>query len=118
MEDRKITIELPVNLGPKELAERSKKLGEKIHERAKLDGERAAQVAAFRGQLKEIDQEISYEGEVIRTGQEERMVECTVRPDFEDGAMVITRDDTGEVVERREMSPGERQRALELGEVA
>ena len=58
----------------------------------------------------------STKSQIISTGFEHRGVECTETMDWENGRVVVQRDDTGEIVDDRAMSESEKQMGLDLEE--
>lgn len=52
--------------------------------------------------------------EKIRSGYEHKDIECKRELDYRLGTVIITRLDTGEIVEERPMDTEERQRKLDL----
>jgi hypothetical protein len=107
-------MHLPVALTEREVLQRSWRLAAieqeiENHEQALAEAKRAAKDALDRLAL-----ERRHLATVIRTGQETREVEVEHRDNWREATIECYRLDTGELVEFRQMSPSERQRALDL----
>ena len=60
------------------------------------------------------EEAIKSNAEKLRSGYETRKIDCTVDKNFDTNEVVVTRVDTGEIVERRTMSAEERQMLMDL----
>lgn len=103
---------LPVVLSEEELSVRARELAEKIRE---LEEHETARKEAAR-QLKEeedaLQSEVSALARVVRDGAEKREVVCRWARNDERHMMELVRDDTGTVVEYRQMTQSELTRPL------
>lgn len=66
----------------------------------------------IQGQIKAKESEAASAGSLLRNGYEMRSVAITRTLDFDLGRAVITRNDTGDVIETRAIAPDEQQREL------
>lgn len=112
---RNLRRDQPVKLTKDELLERMQSFTVKDAERDELAEELARETKKRKQQLEELDDEIGHLKRCIRTGEEDRSVPCFERLERRsDGTweVVLIRQDTGAVVERRGASAAELQRNL------
>ncbi len=77
------------------------RMEEKTREQEELDSIKNQ----FKGTLVRLDAEIAVKAGLVRDGYEFRDVACWEEKDYEREALIITRLDTGEVVESRRLNP-------------
>ena len=102
------TRKLPVQLTDDEIADSGRSVAKAVEQKAALQEEKKAQTADIKLQG-EIIRTLSH---VIATGVEEREIEVEVRKDNDSKTVSVVREDTGEVVETRAMTPEELQQSL------
>lgn len=113
MQNRTIEM-LPVRLTREEKEQASTGLAEALDQEEKLELELAGVKREFKDRAEELTTKVRHLGRLVRTGVEERTVECEVRPNWRNGTMETFRLDTGEMVNFRPLSREERQRELSL----
>jgi hypothetical protein len=99
---------LPCDLEPIEVTEFGEKLALLEERRGELQAEKKEFVADINDQLKSVDAEMSTLAKAVRDKKIEREVETKTIPDTDKWEMVTLRQDTGEEIDRREMSDRER----------
>ena len=105
-----VTQALMCRLTEAELEEESRKLTDFLLEKATLEVEKSASNKHYADRIKAVDVRIEKQIPVVRDREIEREVECRVEYNVpEVGLKRITRLDTGEVVETREMTENEKQ---------
>lgn len=110
---RSRTLQLPVALSESEVAARFHRMGELLGEKATLIEDARAEATARREHLREIDAELEQLGCEARRGAAEREVQCVEELDLDTLEARLVRLDTGEVLQRRPLSPDERQLSLD-----
>lgn len=105
-------VHMPVQLTDAELRAKGKQQAETMVEYGEIEAERKALTATFAAKMKERRKILDKLAVEVRTGFEVRPVECELVPRWGDHTVITVRRDTGEHVDTRPMSPGERQ--LEL----
>lgn len=103
---------LPCILTPEELQARGQSLASCRMEIDRLTAEAKSLAAEYKDQLKGLGQESKRLAKVVKDRQETREVRCEAVLDFKDGRFCVARLDTGEVLEGRPLTDGERQMAL------
>jgi hypothetical protein len=108
------TLEAP--LSSAKIVELSKELARSLAAIGRLQD----QLKSVKSQLgAEIDKEQAIVNEIsekINAGHEWRPVECQLIKDYQANTITVIRLDTNEEVRKRDMTPEERQRGLDLGE--
>lgn len=85
------------------------------HRRLEEVQERKAQVnAAIKAELETHQSRINHLSQTLRNGYEYRDVTCLITSEFGSNQVMVSRIDTGEIIEQRAMTAEERQRELEL----
>lgn len=103
-----VTQALMCRLTEAELEEESRKLTDFLLEKATLEVEKSSRNKYYTERIKGVDGRIEKQIPVVRDREIEREVECLVEYNVpEKGLKRITRLDTGEVVEKSEMSSDE-----------
>lgn len=72
-------------------------------------------LAKFKDDEDRIEGAIASAAKTLHQGFEHRLVSCRETHNFQDGTVTVVRLDTGEEIEKREMTAEERQLGLELG---
>lgn len=108
----KTTKKLPVKLDDDELLERGKQLVENMRKVGVAEEEREAENKKRKGDIAFLEGITARLATSIRTGEEDRDVECEIRKNFSTSSVTIVRIDTGEVVDTRVMDAAERQEEL------
>jgi hypothetical protein len=105
----KATEILPVRLTPVELAARADELANLLQKRDQVDEEKSAANSRFKMQFDEIDTRMSALGRELRDKEVPREVEVTRTMNYSEKIVETVRNDTGELVRTRSMSPDELQ---------
>jgi uncharacterized FlaG/YvyC family protein len=108
----KTSRNLPVLLTDDEIAERGKQVAKAVEMGAALKEERKNQTAKLTGDIKLQGEIVRRLSRAIASGHDEKEVECTVNKDFGRKEVTVIRDDTGEIVDVRPMTPDEQQETL------
>ena len=103
------TRSLQCVLSSDELLVRGRELAVAQHERRECEARRKAAMATFKDEAEEIDGKIRTLTDVVRSGLEWRDVDVETKIERSLGVARVIRLDTGEVVETRPLSAGERQ---------
>lgn len=106
---------LPVRLTEPEIKTKGERLSELVIEAVDVEDEKKAVNKVHADKLKEIGKEMRGLAREVRSGEEEREVDCEERPDHGRNIIEVMRMDTGEIVVHRPMDDGDRQR--ELGDI-
>jgi hypothetical protein len=107
-----ITRTLPVKLTEAEIQQKANALAEKVDEQAVVKTLAKGAAADYKKRLEDLTADASALSRQIRSRSEDRPVECIESPDYHRGMMDISRIDTGEVVDSRQLSYEERQQEL------
>lgn len=113
---RVIVNHLPVRLTGEEKQKASERLALAIQEKDDADQQLATIKREFKDREEKLQGEFRHLGRLIRTGVEERPVECEERPNWSTCTMEQFRVDTGEMVNFRPMTREERQREMDYDE--
>lgn len=105
---------LPCQLATHELIEKGRDLEAELARRDEIERERKAAADGFKEQIEEQAAKIRDLRKCIRTQQEERPVTVCVTRDYRRGQVLRTREDTGELLSERAMTPDERQQEMPL----
>lgn len=106
--------DLPCQMSEQERLLKSMALAQKLDELDRVQLEKKAANDAFKERLNACHDAVSSLSREVRTGMEERPIECTENARYDDMMVDLIRMDTGEVVSSRPMHPSERQQALQL----
>lgn len=112
MQDEFIHRSLPVKLTQEEVKERGAQHADALIAYEKVEEEKKAAAADYASQLKTLRSNMKRFAEAVKTHEESRAVKCLWQPNFPKKKMELVRQDTGEVVERRDMAESERQESL------
>ena len=83
-------------------------------QRTEIEKERAETMKTFKERLDAVALEMAKHTKALRTGTEVRQLAVVELFDYNDGSVTISRKDTGEVIEKRDMTQEERQIGLDL----
>lgn len=87
-------------------------LAQKFATHTEAEGRLKSVSTQIKSEISTIDGQMASLSEKIRSGYEYQNIECDVTMDYERGRVIVTRLDTGEIVEDRAMSADERQKSL------
>lgn len=105
---------LPVNLTAPEIQERSQAMAGAVLNIYDLDDELALIKGDFKTRRKSQEAIVREHAQTLKRGWEERPVECGLDKDFARNVVRVFRLDTGEMMEERALTIGERQEELDL----
>ena len=105
---------LRCNLSPEEFALKASELTQAIDQLSSLEDEAKAIKADLKSRQDAAAAEVSRLNNIVRNRYEMRYVGCEATLNFDTRKVVAVREDTGEVVEDRDMRLGERERQAEL----
>jgi hypothetical protein len=108
----KLFRDLPVKLTDAEWAFYANALAVEQARRAQAEADKAESMSAFKATIDKHKAKEAELGEKVRSREETRAVECFERFDYKRFVVDLHRDDTGELVETRQMSASERQTKL------
>ena len=109
---QKLTEKLPVEMTEKELNKAAKDLVETEDKVSGIEEAKSTANSKFKADIELLEEAAGKLRTMIRTGCEERDVECEVERDFNACEIVVRRLDTKEVVTRRTMTAEERQKDM------
>jgi hypothetical protein len=115
LEVRKTKRTLQCKFTPPEILQLGKDLAEKTNLARQIEAEKKQVVKQFDARLAEVEAQINQASNNIQAGYEYRTVDCTEtigEPD--ESKKTVRRLDLGEIIEIRELSSEEKQRALEF----
>ena len=98
-EERKLAVKLTAE----ELRERSKDLANALHEYDEIEAEKKRVTANLGERLKELRSEATELADIVKHGREFSYVTCSWSEDTVSGKLILVREDTGEVVETRDI---------------
>lgn len=107
-----IQRELSVKLNDKELRERGEQLAKCDNEIRDVEQDRAAYSSKCNKRIKELKADQTRLCNAVDSGSELRLVDCHWHDDLTKNERFLTRDDTGEEVDRRPMTADELQAPL------
>ncbi len=108
------TKHLPVKLKQDEVMDYGRDLAKASQDLRETQERKKDVTSDFKAQEAKCEAEISQLSRKISTGEEYRDIECTWAYDWEGGTKTLSRDDTGEVVQRVAISEYERQQRLDI----
>jgi hypothetical protein len=97
-----------------ELLKYSRELAQANQDLSALEDKKKDVVAGFTAQAKRIEADINMNALKVSTGKEMRDVKCVWDYDYERKIKILTRLDTGEVLQEDELTPEELQEVLPL----
>lgn len=104
---------LPVKLTKEEVRTKGERIAELVIDVVDIEDEKKTVTKEYAARLKALGKEIRGLSREVRSGEEEREVECEERIDHGRNVIEIVRMDTGEVVAHRPMEDYDRQRELQ-----
>lgn len=110
---RMITQDLPVKLTPDQLNDRAREL---VHTLAAIEDEddaRKRENDRRNGIIKDLESQAAKLCDTVKTGHEPQPVRCVETYDYKAQKVIVTRDDTDELVSTRPMSKDELQQGME-----
>jgi hypothetical protein len=114
MSTETFTRKLYCPLAPDELQARGSELATKMEEREQIEAELTEVKQAFKSRLEGVGNLISELKQIVLERREKRDIECFNHMDFENDIVVTLRTDTNQEVDRRRMTPEERQAFLPM----
>lgn len=111
---KEIRRSLPVQLTSDERLKIGSDLGKETQELLRAEGRKKEVGAQLTADVELHKASVARLGTLLANGYEYREVKCKLTIDRERDLATIVRDDTGEVVERRPLTPSEMQGELEL----
>ncbi len=105
---------LPCQLTPEEKQERGKSLADLEYAKVEIERNKKIEMERFKDELTSTDLGIDKLVSVIRSGMEDREVDCEWKPDWTTMVKSLIRLDTNEPVQTMPISENERQTALPL----
>lgn len=110
------TRNLPCKLTDGDILERADRIARIRAEMDDAESTLSTAKAAFKRAEEMLNGEFKLLVREIRSREEWRDVDCHEERDYHAMEVVVVRDDTGEIVERRRLTPGELQQKLKLDE--
>ena len=114
MHDDTFTRSLYCALTNDEKRVRGSELASKMEEREQVLAEFDEVKQTFKSRLSGMDKTVGELKQIVLEGRERRDVECYIVKDFESDTVAVVRTDTHTEVERRRMTPEERQAFLPM----
>ncbi|TAK30979.1 MAG: hypothetical protein EPO40_06195 [Myxococcaceae bacterium] len=105
---------LEVKLTEGERSQRARRAAEVLRQRDQAEADMKLKAKLAKGELDKHEAELRKLAQAAREGCEVQEVECHWVPDYASKKMRLVRDDTGAVVEVRQMSMDEQQTKLDL----
>ena len=105
---------LRCDLTPEEFSDKTYELTRAIDEAADAEAQKKAVAAQLKSTIEEAMARVSRLNNIVRNRYEMRHIECAVAYDYDTFKVRITRKDTGEEIEDREMKVVERERQRDL----
>lgn len=109
---RRVTKDLPVKLTTNEIMSYARELAAQHATKSVITSRRSNLVSQIKAELDECEARISDLSAKVSSGEELRPVACTLKMDFLNNSAETTRDDTGETIARRPLTPEEMQQEL------
>lgn len=108
------TEQLPCRLTDQERQERATKLAQSVQDAAKLEADLAGIRSKYKTEIERVEESIRDLSKVVSSGLEYRPIEVIEQKDAARRVMETIRQDTGEIVWTRPLSPNEMQEELHL----
>lgn len=106
-------VHLPVKLTDEERLAKGRQQAQVMQEYNEIELRKKELTSDLSAQMKAKRKELSKLAEQVRSGLEIRPVDCMLVPAFEVNAVHTVRTDTHETIDRRPMTPQEREKALQ-----
>ncbi len=97
-----------------EIKELGRSLAKVFSDHSEAEGRLKSVSIQVKAEITALEGTMTMMSEKIRSGYEHRNIECKKEFDYKAGYVIVTRLDTGEVIEERPMDAEETQRKLEL----
>lgn len=111
-----ITDILKCELTEEEQKQAAKTLARHLDELEQLEGEKKTITENLKSKITACETNVSLTKCLVRDAFEYRRVNCEKVLDFEKGKVIVTRKDTGETIEDRDMFTEERQQKMDFKE--
>lgn len=108
-EDERVKVTAKYTFTEKEKKEISEKLARGISDLAALEDHKKEMASQIKAEIDETKATINRNARCLQSGFEMRDLWCVVVPDYAAGTVSYVREDNGEIVRERRMSPEERQ---------
>ena len=115
-QENTVTRTLRVVLSDAELLEAGKAMADAQERLSHLEGELDDYKKQSKSDMTMAETQRAREGDKLSTGHEQRPVECTEVLNFKTGRVVVTRNDTRDIVDDRAMLETEKQLGLSIME--
>jgi hypothetical protein len=99
-----------------EKLERGKDMADARAEQSDLEDQLDQVKKEIGARIQQAEARMNSAAAVLRAGYEHRLTPCTENRNYKTGRVIVTRDDTADIVEDRPMSDSERQQTLPLAE--
>jgi hypothetical protein len=109
----KVTRSLMVGLSEDEVSTCAKELARVTAAQAELEDEKKAATSGFKNRIDRCVADCRALAQKVTTRRELRDIDCEWQPS-RDGKMILTRMDTGEIIDTRKMTEEEHQQSLPL----
>ena len=113
---RRTKKKLPVELSNTRVLELYQERRELTESLAGANAALADIQAELKKERKDITSRLAEINQALDANAEELLVNCETAMDYSRGRVIVTRCDTGQVIEKRDMHPAERQAGLNLPE--
>jgi len=107
------TRHLPCTLTIDEIAAHAAELAIKVRDHDVIEEEKKSANSTFKARLDGLETEMRRLARLVREKKESRDVECMWVADFDAGRVDLVRQDNGEIVDTRAMTPEDRQVSFE-----
>jgi hypothetical protein len=99
---------LPIPIDKEYRQKAAEEFADKLQAIKDIDAEKKAAAADFKARTEKITEEMNELSQIIRSGKIHRSVPCTLTLNFSTLMATVRRDDTGEIVNERPMTPTEK----------
>lgn len=106
---------LPCDLTDQELLQRGQKVAELVAKKEALEAEKKDTASEFKAKIDRLESDIASIAKEVRSKKEYREVEVSTTKDYKRKVAETVRQDTGELVEQRTLTPAELQLELVQG---
>lgn len=106
-------VHLPVKLTDEEKLAKGRQQAQVMQEYCEIELRKKEIASDMGAELKAKRKELTKLAEQVRSGLEIRPVDCMLVPSWEANAVHTVRQDTHETIDRRPMTPAEREKALQ-----
>jgi len=92
----------------------ARELAEELGRKQAAEEELAAVKAEYKGKIEASEAKIRGNQRLVKDGYEHRWVDCAVESNMRTCKVMVTRKDTGEIIEDRPMTPDEKQLQIDF----